>query len=58
MSRRNCQTADLGGYLAMKKKLEKQETRERKNEMRYYFLKMALWRGSRRIRFFKVKEKK
>jgi hypothetical protein len=48
----------LRGDLAMQDKREKQETRERKNEMRYYFLKMALWRGSTRIRFSKAKEKK
>lgn len=46
----------LRADLAMEDKRGKQETRGRKNELRYYFLEMALWRGSRRILFFKEKE--
>jgi hypothetical protein len=46
----------LRGDLATQDKREKQGTRRRKNEMRYYFLEMALRRGSRRILFFKEKE--
>jgi hypothetical protein len=56
LSRTKCRAETALCHASCGIREKKQETSGRRNEMRYYFLEMALWRGSREILFFRKKE--